>query len=457
MLVTRSLFPLFVLLSSCRVGQPGLLETCESTGIGESDWESGAPLLTDGGAKNVLMISIDTLRRDRIGRYSCERLTPFIDHLFESALVLDNHYSCSAWTLPSATCVLTGQTPIDLGAFPQINSMQAVPKIDEATPSLASQLANAGLSTLLVSSNLYISGKSGLDLGYNKVITKRKPANIMLTTMLEELNTLERTAPGIPWFGHVHLIDPHTPYSPPGDYLTHMDDLPDIEWDLSNAEGTRDMNEAWPNLSSSERSSIGEHLVYRYGAEIRYMNDEIELFFDELENQGFLEDTLILIWSDHGEQFWEHGDWGHGISLHAGENRAIAAFLGPGVPTGSWTYPTTHTDLAPTILGALNLTAPSAWTGAPVGLHDHSRPLFAATAPKEADVQQSILLDNHRLLYRWDGDKALFNVDEDPFETTDLYRSEPGRVSTLWEQLEPEINRLVALFPDKTAPIDPGP
>ena len=189
--VTRPLLLFCALLSGCRVGQPGLLETCESTTVVDSDWESGASLLNDVGAKNVLMISIDTLRRDRIGRYSCERLSPFIDQLFENALVLDNHYSCSAWTLPSATCVLTGQTPIDLGAFPQINSKQEVPKLDEATPSLASQLADAGLSTLLVSSNLYISGKSGLDLGYDKVITKRKPANIMLTTVLEELDNLE--------------------------------------------------------------------------------------------------------------------------------------------------------------------------------------------------------------------------------------------------------------------------
>ena len=136
---------------------------------------------------------------------------------------------------------------------------------------------------------------------------------------------------------------------------------------------------------------------------------------------------------------------------------AIAAILGPGIEPGSWTYPTTHTDLAPTILGALNLKPPTEWTGAPLGLHDHSRALFAATAPKEADVQQSILLDKRRLLYRWDGDKVLFNVENDPFETTDLYRSEPDRVSELWKQLQDEVNRLVALFPDKTPPVDIGP
>ena len=445
------------LLSACRVGQQGLFETCESTEVRESDWESGAPLLSDVAAKNVLMISIDTLRRDRIGRYSCERLSPFIDQLLQNSLVLDNHFSCSSWTLPSATCVLTGQSPIDLGAFPQINSKQEVPKIEETTQSLASQLAEAGLSTLLVSSNLYISGKSGLDLGYGKVITKRKPSNILLTTMLEELDAIRTTDPNTPWFGHVHLIDPHTPYSPPGDYLTNIGELPEVPWDLSNAEGTREMNEAWPELSSSEREEVGQHLVYRYGAEIRYMNDELEVFFAELESRGVLEDTLVVLWSDHGEQFWEHGDWGHGISLHAGENRAIAALSGPGIQPGSWTYPTTHTDLAPTILTALNLTPPAEWTGAPIGLHDHTRALFAATAPKEAAVQQSILLDEHRLLYRWDGDKALYNVTDDPFETINLYKSDPDRVANLWEELQVEVNRLVALFPDKSPPIDPGP
>lgn len=455
--IVRPLLLTCAFLSACRVGQTGLFETCESTEVRESSWESGAPILSGISARNVLMISIDTLRRDRIGRYSCERLSPFIDQLLEQSLVLDNHHSCSSWTLPSAICVLTGQTPVDLGAFPQVNSKQEVPKIAETTATLAGQLSQAGLSTLLVSSNLYISGKSGLDVGYDRVITKRKPSNILLTTILNELDSFENADPDKPWFAHVHLIDPHTPYSPPGSYLSSIDDLPEIPWDLSNADGTREMNEAWPDLSSAERSEVGKHLVYRYGAEIRYMNDELETFFAELESRGILENTLVVLWSDHGEQFWEHGDWGHGISLHAGENRAIAALSGPGIEAGSWTFPTTHTDLAPTILGALDLPLPEEWRGAPVGLHDHSRALFAATAPREADVQQSILLDNHRLLYRWDGEKLLYNVKDDPHETTDLYRSQPERVAELWAEFEEELNRLVALFPDKTPPVDPGP
>jgi len=322
---------------------------------------------------------------------------------------------------------------------------------------LATELARAGFATALVSSNLYISSKSGLDVGYETVITKRKPAKTVLSTMLTELDAIEALDPTTPWFGHAHLIDPHTPYSPPVEYLTKLQELPDIQWDLSSTDGTRQMNEAWETLGSSERDDIGQHLVYRYGAEIRYMNDQLENFFAELESRGWLENTLVVLWSDHGEQFWEHGDWGHGISLHGGENRAIAAFHGPGVNPVAWTYPTTHVDLAPTILNALGIEIPEAWTGSPIGLHDHSRPIFAATAPKEADIQQSVLHENRRLLYRWDGDKKLYDIAVDPNETNNLYNANSDSVQELWGYLEEEVNRLVALFPDKPAPVAIGP
>jgi arylsulfatase A-like enzyme len=443
---------------ACRPAQTGLFEDCEGVRFSEEESQVGEPLLPPlEGAKNVLMVSIDTLRIDRVGRYGCEKISPFLDSLLASGTVLDNHHSCSSWTLPSATCVLTGRSPIDLGTFPRILTGKRIPDIPEGTETLASTLLDAGYRTLLLSSNLYISEKSQLDHGYQKSITKTKPSEVLLNTFLEEVDFLLAEDSEDPWFAHVHLLDPHTPYSPPESYLEGLSELPEISWDLSSSGGTKEMSEAWDALGSKERSDVGQHLVFRYGAEIRYLDDSLKDFFSKLEERGVLKDTLVVLWSDHGEQFWEHGDWGHGMSLHSGETRAFAAFLGPGVQAQGWNAPTTHTDIAPSILHALDLEIPEAFTGKIIGTQGASRPLFAATAPKNFPVTQSVSQGDKVLLYHWDGVKAFYDWSNDPFESDNQYDSEDPQVQSLWKLLIPEIEALELLLPEMGPAQEIGP
>ena len=456
---TRSLLILSLGLNwSCASSPDGLLDACDAVALsGAQDTTADGILPRLESAKNVLMISIDTLRIDRIGRYGCDKLSPFIDSLLAEATVLDNHRSCSSWTLPSATCVLTGQSPADLDFFPRITTGEPIPKIPLPTETIASVLGNAGFQSVLVSSNLYISERSRLDTGYDKTITKKQPAEVLLKTTLEEITAFQENDSDTPFFAHVHLIDPHTPYAPPESYLDGLTALPEVPWDLDSTAGTREMSEAWDDLSSAEKDATGQHLIYRYGAEVRYMDDELGKFFVSLENMNLLEDTLIVLWSDHGEQFWEHGAWGHGTSVHSGESRAIAAFMGPGVPTQAWKAPTTHTDLGPSLLSALGLAVPESWKGAIIGTHDESRPLFAATAPKNFPVSQSVALDDMLLIYDWEGGKSFFKHAEDPFEENNLYDADNADVQRLWTYLEPEVKRLESLLPELDGPVEIGP
>ena len=146
---------------ACRPAQQGLFDDCVGAALTGEESKVGTPLLPQTKSiKNVLMLSIDTLRTDRVGRYGCDKLSPFLDGLLESGTVLDNHHSCSSWTLPSATCVLTGQSPIELGDFPRIRAGEKIPDISEGTETLASILSDAGFRTMLLSANLYISEKS---------------------------------------------------------------------------------------------------------------------------------------------------------------------------------------------------------------------------------------------------------------------------------------------------------
>jgi arylsulfatase A-like enzyme len=450
-----SLFVCFIW--ACKSPQEGLFEPCEGAAFSTNESEVGAALIPRlEGIENLLMISMDTLRVDRLGRYGCENFSPFIDSMLDAGVVLDNHHSCSSWTLPSATCVMTGQDPIALGAFPRILTGEKTPKIPDHAVTLASTLGAAGFQTLLVSANPYISEKSNLDRGFDRAILKPKSAQILLNSFLEEIDLLLEN-PTAPWFAHAHLIDPHTPYSPPGDYLAGLDALPPIEWDLDEIGAARTLAANWPDLSRQDQKDIGLHLSFRYGAEIRYLNDALEAFFAKLETRGVLEKTLVVLWSDHGEQFWEHGLWGHGLSLHAGENRATAAFIGPGVPHHAWKGATSHTDIAPTILTALGVAIPPEYSGGVVGTQSQNRPLFAATGPKYYPVSQSVSQNNQVLIYSWGGKKRLYDWSTDPFEQNNLYDSNSVIAQDLWAHLLPEIEALQELLPERDPPLELGP
>ena len=457
--MSRCFFPVTVsLLWACQSSPEGIFEPCQGEAFSSSDVTSKETLIPPlEGVKNVLMISIDTLRIDRLGRYGCARISPFIDNLLEAGVVLDNHHSCSSWTLPSATCVMTGQSPTELGSFPRILTGEKIPNIADEAITLASTFNTAGFSTLLLSANLYISEKSNLDRGFEKAISKSKPAKILLDSFLEEIDALEEADNTKPWFAQVHLIDPHTPYAPPEDYLDGIEQLPEIDWDLAEVGVARTLAEEWSSLSKNVQDDIGENIAFRYGAEIRYLNDALEEFFAQLEQRAVLEKTLIVLWSDHGEQFWEHGLWGHGLSLHSGENRAVAAFLGPGVEPHVWKGVTTHTDIAPTILHAMGVDTPSEYSGTVVGTAASDRPIFATTVPKHYAVTQSVSQDNQVLIYSWDGKKQFYDWSKDPFEEQNLYDSKNTDIQELWTHLLPEVELLQTLIPEMEPPLEVGP
>jgi arylsulfatase A-like enzyme len=457
--MTRCFFTFLTgLLWACHSPPEGIFEPCKGEAFSAPSVDSNSPLIPPlEGIENLLMISIDTLRIDRLGRYGCARISPFIDSLLGAGVVLDNHHSCSSWTLPSATCVMTGQNSVELGAFPRILTGEKIPKISDQAITLASTLQSAGFSTLLMSANLYISEKSNLDRGFDKAISKSKPAQILLESFLEEIDELEGADDKNPWFAHAHLIDPHTPYSPPEGYLDGIENLPKIDWDLAEIGVARTLAEQWDSLSGKAQDDISDNIAFRYGAEIRYLNDALEEFFAQLEQRDILDKTLIVLWSDHGEQFWEHGLWGHGLSLHSGENRAIAAFLAPGIETQSWKGATTHTDIAPTILHALGLETPTEYSGTIAGTATEDRPIFAATVPKHYSVKQSVSKDNRVLIYSWDGEKQFFDWSQDPFEEQDLYDAKNTSIQELWTHLLPEIEKLQSLIPEMDPPLELGP
>jgi hypothetical protein len=398
--------------------------------------------------RNVLMISVDTFRPDRMGRASGEGDTPFLNELLEGAFVFDAHRSCSNWTFASVTCVQSTQRPSQSRFLPWVSLLQPVP--DRVT--LASEiLADAGYQTHLVSGNDYFSDAVGLGQGFDSYSVFGGSGDRLLSQSEALFAEID---PERPWYVHSHLMDPHASYNPPAEYLTDLDALPPIDYDLSGSQGYQEVSAAWPFLSEAERALIKSHIEVRYLGELNYTSDHISGFLKRLEEGGWLKDTLIVFWSDHGEQLWERGDLGHGRALFLEETDSIAAFVADGLQPTSWQEPTSHEDIWPTIFDAIGLDVTGYTLGGwPVGQRGEA-PVFGLNFSGHATLHV-IESDGLRLHYAWSGEKMLFRPLDDPGEREDLYAQGDAALEALWAHLLPEVEAIESLQ-DTSTPTDAG-
>jgi len=379
---------------------------------------------------NLLLISIDTTRRDAVGRYSGDPLaTPFIDELLASSYALDNHRSCSDWTLPSMLCVLSGQ--------------DAITAFDSGY--LGDRLVSEGFRAGYVTANTWIPAAwpGSYDHEYTSGVGGVELSEEAMAAARSFMDSGER------WFLQVHFLDPHAPYNPPGVYLDGLAGLPRVPWELWSWEGTEVLEDAWPYLSEAERAVAMSHVQVRYAAELRFMDDVLAALWADLEAIGALDDTLVVLVSDHGEQLFQRGVLQHGDQLYDEETAAIAALWAPGVTGAAWTGPTTHKDLAPTALQALGLAVDGGMEGIIVGTARADRPRF--TSLVKAEVRQAIEVEDSRgrwrLHYDWRGWATLYDKRTDPNEVHDLWDPSVSEHQALYERLLPQINALDCQVP----------
>jgi hypothetical protein len=198
-------------------------------------------------------------------------------------------------------------------------------------------------------------------------------------------------------------------------------------------------------LSAEEAALARQYLFAVYRGELRYWDHAFAEMWAELEAAGYLEDTLVVYFADHGEQFGEHDGFQHGKALYSEENRVPAAFWARNLVPGRYLGPTIHQDLAPTVLDALGLDPSDAHTGAIIGLEPEDRARFSfCYLPGYCDPMMSVVAGDHQLIYRWDGKKVFYDVAVDPDEQNDLYSRTDPEVQALWGRLQPEIMAVYA-------------
>ncbi len=302
------------------------------------------PVLHDRAAyglkRGVILISIDTLRRDHVGAYGYGKpTTPVLDALGKGGLVADDAVSVSSWTLPSHLSMLTSTLP---GTHGGTDMKQA---FNRSVPSVAELLKAQGVATHAVTSHLYVSQTYGLDAGFDSMNFRQD--RLAENVANHAMDLVDRFGDR-PFLIFLHFYDPHWHYAPPPEVLKIFE--------TSYAGKLTGNLKDFQNLRPDQVTPADlDHLLALYDGEIRYTDNEIGRLITHLKERDLLRGTLMVVTSDHGEEFLDHGSWEHQKTLYEEVIRVPLMVAGPGVTPRREAQPTSLLDIAPTILDFLSV------------------------------------------------------------------------------------------------------
>lgn len=448
---------------------------------------------------NVILLVVDTLRGDRLSCYGHRRrTTPRLDALAEEATVYTRAISPGAWTPPSHASMFTGTYPSRHGVD------RSHPYLDTALTTLPDWLHAEGYRTFGISSNYWISSATHYDRGFdvfyqswqllqaqaNPALERQRrrdpgyagsPAPSAAERLRATVNRVDagfwRTccAPFMsvdmgarrvnrvvqrwmrqwtnldaPFFAFIHYMEPHLPYHPPARFVRrHL--------------GAREERAAWRVNQHALKFMSGqvamsaedfELLGALYDAEISYADECIGELVEGLRATGLLDQTLLVITSDHGENLGDHGLMDHMFSLHESIVRVPLVVRYPGGrPRGVDASLVQTLDIFPTVVAATGAGRRNG--GAEIGTQFQGMPLppfgerreFAVSELREVQPPiptlrkrygsfdwrtfdrslVAVRTATHKYVQGSDGSEALYALDVDPGETTDRLVADPER------------------------------
>ncbi|MDD5439082.1 MAG: sulfatase [Candidatus Omnitrophica bacterium] len=368
---------------------------------------------------NIVFILIDALRQDHLGCYGYERPTsPHIDEIARRGIVFTDFNTTCPWTIPSVAVTFTGLYPQAMftpEAFAHVH--ESLPK---AVPTIAEILGKNGYDTIGLSDHVTISRKFGYDRGFGSFVelflsfkdtetdqAKGSTPEYIAMKLREELARAHKKN----FFVYLHVIYPHDPYVPPEPYGTMF-------------------GMGYKKIIPEERPGV----INRYDGEIRYADRLVGNVCDVLREGNFLKSTYLIITSDHGEGFWEHGLAAHGNSLYP-ELLKIPFIVYPpgGLARGEVRVNTmaSNIDVFPTILDIARVKrVPDRPGKSLVPLMKGKAPaksrryLFAENQCLRDISQISVRNDRYHYIYSVaKGTGMLYDIKSDPRETEDLAHS----------------------------------
>lgn len=301
---------------------------------------------------NVLLVVLDTLRADRLGCYGYERPTsPRIDAISRDGVLFERAWSAAPWTLPSHASLFSSLHAVEHGVF------DASVRLPEEAETIAEVLFNAGYDTAAFTEAGYVRPELGLAQGFQRFRCALAEVNETFDGAADWIEGQER-----PFFAFVHTYKVHTPYDPEGPAR----ELLVRPYDGPLPENARVDDVPAAHKAHDYTAEDARYLSDLYDAEIRELDDAFGDFMDRLRRAGALENTLVVITADHGEEFAEHGQFNHSNSLYEEQLRVPLILLPPGPGTFaslSGDVPAMAVDIAPTIAQVADAPVPPGWSG----------------------------------------------------------------------------------------------
>lgn len=417
------------------------------------DSSSGAPSVK-ARRPNILLYVVDTLRADHLGAYGYSRQTsPVLDEFAQGSTLFEHAVAQSSWTRASMASVFTGQWPYTHG----VNLRRD--KLSDSVVTLSETLNDAGYTTAAVIGNGNVSTAFGFAQGFEffKGLGKRPDSNLIHDVVDEWLDERSKTQPFFLW---IQTIDPHDPYDPPEEFRHRFAPGVSQEWALDTGRIMGQMRQGVRPVSAATR----QNLINLYDAEIAANDQQFGSLLERLEDEGILQDTLVIFTSDHGEEFYEHGGWQHGLNLHSEQLNIPLVIRPPGASQSRRvTTRVQHIDLLPTILEAAGLGIPPGLSGCSLmrvlkgeeySTTCSNEPLFSwleldqVRDPKmEPNTRAAIHLGEWKLSQTLEGPEGdrlrLYRGLADPSESRDLASEHPVLAGFLASLIQEKMRREV--------------
>ena len=422
----------------------------------------GDPVIVAPGRRagpHLVVVLIDTLRADVVGAYGDRTgLTPNLDRLAAEGVRFADLSAPSPWTLPSVATLMTGLEPQTHGAGRRFGEF-APTGLPGGARTLAETLRGAGFYNLGVYHNIYVTPAFGLQQGFDEYISREERADVLVE---EALSRFARYQGDRRLFLYLHLFDPHNPYEPPAADCARVARrlVPDYRGPLGCAADRRPENPIPP-----PRDRRWHEALYR--AEVAATDRAVGRLLGSLEALDLSDDTVLLVLSDHGEEFWTRlpheraagyePNADHGHTLYQELLHVPGILRAPGLAPAVVEAPIRIADLFPTLLRLVGVDPPPS-QGTDLSPSFAGRPL--PRLPLLADVilhgpeRWSIRRGPWKLVVPRQPDPQgpgypieLYHLTDDPAETTNRAATNPDVASALRALGERELAARIAARP----------
>lgn len=370
---------------------------------------------------SILFISFDALRADALGAYGSKKnLSPNIDRWSERGFVFDQFHVAGHATPTSFAAAFAGQYPFRVFRGWSVAETQTLAKI----------MKRSGRATFGIFHNVQLVDERNFGQGFDEyVVLNSEPEEHIIATSEELLQQHGDQ----PFFGWVHFISPHAPYER-RDMARHLYSS-DYEGPHTQTSGPK---------PSPENEADDRRVKELYYGEVFYLDSLFQKVLDLLKRLDLKDNTMVVLTSDHGEAFGEHGAYGH-RTLYQEVIRVPLIIRVPGYEGGQVVIEAPHmnTDFLPTLAGFTETEYVEMSDGVDMlSAHDPRRPLILTAMTEKQGYSIAIRRDDDKLIVDCPPQEfreQLFDLAEDPGENNDRVLDDPNKAGELFDLMQSEV------------------